>query len=818
MFRCILHGRRFAVAVTAAVMFAGSCAAQCFGQSIDGAKGVSRAAIVASKEAAGDFSAALKQAGIKTEHYEDSAQDWERLGKKLGDYDIVLAGPEMKNAAAESVAHNLLRFMENGGAVIANGVDSPESVDWLKKINPKCALLLKSPKKKESSVKPGDNTSLLNYPEPVAIMGPLQYGFAFDGKNISEWELAGRSGVESMPCVLVKRFEKGVLIVSTFRFQDAGFMQNAAKLLELQRMGMAYVRIRHQFDNRRPFGDLELLSLGKGKTTLTLQNTSGGKLALQVAMTVAGKDQSRTFLADASRDKNDRFNVDLPLVMDLRGPVKSTLVVTNTQNGERATLLAFADKLPEFLEIDPPTYRGMISTARRDSLVHFAVTLNPVTENVNGAKIQISVSGADGKTIAGGQVVATGEGRIPVSLALPADLPPGTYTLNASTMRNGIFAETAKAAFKIVPVRPGQFFVDQDGVILSEGKPFFPLGLYHVAGKEIEAAAQTGVNMIQLWKWDAKPENLAKLKQYGIRIIYEEQSWGEIVATRGGNHPRGLPGGGIREQYHFESNPKVRALAESVRDDPTRTLAMWYTADEPGFGMLPHVQRIRDFWYSLDENHPTYIVSTGDPRLEAGADVFGVDVYPVYYGRHNPLRRVGDLMDSARAGVQYRKPVIAVLQAFGNNKRHGEKPEEVRCMSYIALAHGVHGVFWYCWKETGDNTGEEGAGYHPETVKVLTDVIAEIKNFAPALLEPDNRTLKSPDGRVHAILCGSQATGRFLVYVNSEYEQADTTLLLPELDGATLEPLFNGPAGAVKNGKLSLKLPPLATGAFRIKK
>ncbi len=140
-------------------------------------------------------------------------------------------------------------------------------------------------------------------------------------------------------------------------------------------------------------------------------------------------------------------------------------------------------------------------------------------------------------------------------------------------------------------------------------------------------------------------------------------------------------------------------------------------------------------------------------------------------------------------------------------------------MSYLALTHGVHGIFWYCWKETGDRTGTEGVGNHPTTLRVLADVIAEIKVFAPALLAPGNRIFQSEadDGRVHTILCGSEATGHFLVYVNGDFEPADATLHVPELAKAKWEPLFGGPSASVPGDKLQLKLPPLATDAFRVK-
>lgn len=764
-----------------------------------------RAAVVAAKESAGAFAPGLTELKWKTQTYEQTPQGWEKLVTQINDYDILLVHGGEGSATPDTLPQTLLGFMEAGGAVVVTGVESTDAVAWVKALDEKTELRVNKPEKPakapDSVVHADQNWTLLTYPTKASATDAVKAHFTLSGPGGRDWRIVGRRGTDNQPCVIARHFGKGILILSTAHYQDAAFLGNVAKLLELQRMGVAFVRVTHSFN------DADKFAFGKGITQIALENLTDGELAIQATLSVVGADASRTYKATNKTERRGRLTVDIPLLMDVRGPSEVTITLSDIKETTQAHLLTFPASGPAFLEIDPPTYRGMISAARRDPAVRFDLRVNPVVgEDVEGLTIRASVISPQGNVISEKDLTASGAGLIPVSLPLPADAAPGTYTLSAKVVKGRVTPESASATFKIVPVRPGQMFVDQDGVLLNEGKPFFPIGLYHVTPGELDAAARTGINMVQFWFWDASPENMAKLKEKGLLAIYEDEPWAQIVH----NHVKNP------KHFDFEVNPKFKANVERVRDDPSQVVRMWYTADEPSYGMIPHVKRIRDYWHALDEDRPTYIVSTGDPRLHEGADVLGVDVYPVYLGRRRSLSNVGDYMDGAKEGVRHRKPVIAVLQSFGYNERHHEKPEEVRAMSYLALTHGVQGIFWYCWKETGDRTGVEGAGNHPETIKVLTDVIAETKVVAPALLEPGRRTMKSADGRVHAILAGNEKTGRFLVYVNAEYEPCESTLVVPELANATLEPLFGAPAGKVVDGKLTLKLPPLATGVYRI--
>ncbi len=777
------------------------------------AQGVSRVAVMTAKDASDEFSEAIKGVGWNAEAYGDSAQEWDRLAKKLGDYDVVLAYPGMSNVSA-GTGKALISFMEAGGAVVTTGVNADSSVAWLKALDAKYEVQVKSPENKAKSppvseLPPDSRSTLLSFPDWVVYPAdPVGRHFAFTGKNVSEWEPAAR--IYNQPCVILKRFGKGSLVLSTPRYRDAAFLGNISKMVELQRDGIAFRQISHNYE------DTKNLVPGRGETSLRFLNTSSGPLSMKAVMEVTAKNMTRApWGLRAEKVGNREFTISITSMLDIEGPFDARITLINQETGKRTPLLTFSETFPEFLEVVPPSYRGMISAARRDPSVHFAVALNPVAENVAGTKIEVSVSDPAGKVLATQEVVATGPGNIPVSLPLAADAPAGTYTLTAKAMRKGMFPISASAPFKIVPVRPGQVFIDQDSVILDEGKPFFPIGLYHAHLFQFDEWKDLGINFLQLWSWDWHDQYkvIPQARAAGIRVVYEDRFWGNILKE----HRKPW-----LKQFSFETDAEFRAKIEKIRDDPSQFVSMWYLSDEAVSSMTPHVMRARDFLYGLDEDHPTFNLSTGNTEIGKAGDVLAIDRYPVYFGSRIPLTNVGEFMEAARRGVDYRKPVIAVIQSFGEKTAHTETPQEVRTMSYVALTRGIQGIMWYCWKETGDwkgqnSHGAQGAGWHPETAAMLKVLIAEIKVFAPALLEPNSRTMKSADGCVQAILAGSEKTGRFLVYVNSEYDPADVTLAVPELQGATLEPLFDGPAGAVVDGKLALKLPPLATGVYRVK-
>ena len=89
----------------------------------------------------------------------------------------------------------------------------------------------------------------------------------------------------------------------------------------------------------------------------------------------------------------------------------------------------------------------------------------------------------------------------------------------------------------------------------------------------------------------------------------------------------------------------------------------------------------------------------------------------------------------------------------------------------------------------------------------------------PALRVPGQMNLESFDGHVHALLCGDETTGRYLICVNVNEGPVDTGLPVPGIEKMKFESLFGAPAGKLNKKKdaLAIKLPTWGTAVWRIK-
>jgi hypothetical protein len=202
-------------------------------------------------------------------------------------------------------------------------------------------------------------------------------------------------------------------------------------------------------------------------------------------------------------------------------------------------------------------------------------------------------------------------------------------------------------------------------------------------------------------------------------------------------------------------------------------------------------------------------------------DVGGNDIYVRYYGGLGSAAQFADRVEALRRDLApfHRRPFI-VPQAFGQSPRQSsETPEWVRVETYLGVIHGACGIGFYCWKQTGDWTGanRQGMGWNPPTAHEVRKLIAEVKTFQGALMSGRTQFLKSVDGNVRALLCGNDASGRYLIAANTLEGAVATALENRALKGLALEPLFNSPSAKVSGEALPLKLPAWGTAVWRVK-
>lgn len=807
-----------------------------------------RVAVVAAPNAKREFDGALSQLKWASDVYENSAAGWSKLAKRLDKTDVVLAHRAMEGLDG-ALATNILDFVKAGGALVVTDIAAlpveAASRDWMPTLSPGIAPTVApfDAEKTKPVTRVGVERTLLSHPNPADSpaegVGPV---FKADGRH---WEVAGK--VRGQPCVLLRRTGKGFIVLSTARYNDRAFLGNVGHALALSRLGVAFGKLAYEFP--RDVRTAEF-TFGKGSIKIDLANTSGTNLLLRAVAEWKAGTESRTVSRVVNQKNQGNFSVALGTYLDLRGEGAYTVTLENLDTGATVVLAEKPFSCQKFLTVIPPvSFHGLISTARRDPAVHFEVLLSPFqSQSVAGLEVEASVKDAKGTVLGVAKRVANAAGYLDFAIPLP-DAPPGTYTLSAKTVRDGIFEERDEATFKIVPVRPGQMLVDQDGTLLADGKPFFPIATYHAHSWQLEDDVEglatnkygakgwhdMGFNMITIWPWDyyanvstnaadilafkagegaatnlawfveKNAKTLARYRELGIRLLLEDGPWGEIV--RGGS-------GAVWEADAANNTRRRRFI-----DAPERLFAGLYDFDEAhdAPNVIQGQQRWSDRLHSQTEDYPT--VGLGRMGMAWTCDIPGCEVYPVYGGGNGPLTPVGETLDAYLAFTRGKKNIPLIHQCFGDNPRGAsETPAQVRAMTYLGYTHGAKGIFWYCWKQTGDWSGAQGQGmgWHPETYTEVRKLVSETKVFCQALLEPGARKFKSTDGKIHAILCGSEQTGRFLVYVNPEYEAVESELLVPELDGVAIAPLFGGPKAAVKKGRLSLKVPALGTGAFLV--
>lgn len=763
-----------------------------------------RVALVAPNGKCESVEAAMKANGWKCSTYEAGTNGWNKLASSLKGVDIVLSikstamMPEHAKAAYSS-------FIANGGAFVALGISSQDDLDAISGIY--ATNSIPRWRKDTEEVKCGrlqPHGRLLTYPnyskEPQ--VDPCG-GMELPGDVSRRWETAAHRNKGNIPCVIIQRSWHGMAVLSSAGFTQPAFFGNIAKALELQRLNLRFNGI--SSDSWDGKGRSELPQFGHGCCDVQLRGTGTTNASVKTMIRFSKGDEERVWRGHSSRRQNEDFSSRMNGLFDMNGKWHVEIEATDDWTGKTIKLLEKEVEYPDYLTIEMPFYRKSISTARRESNVKLALVVSSYAEDMRGRKATVTLFSTDGKTpLAQKDLVFSDGRRLEFTLPLAADAPEGKYSVEATIdMADGITKATARDSFDIVPVRPNQVFIDQDGVLLADGKPWFPIGLYHVPPDEIEAAAATGIDVMQFWDSYCTPGptgTMARAKAAGVKLLIEDGIWGAVVNTFI-NPP---------EKYMFETSERFRMREEMERD--SGNVAFWYTADEPGRECLPGIKKANAHRHAVDPDHPTYIVSTGDPGMGEGADILALDVYVRYHKSNQALTGVSDAIDKAYRATNRRQCIMMVPQAFGNYEMHHETPEEVRAMTYLAVTHGVRGIIWYCWRDGG----EQGMVFHEKPRESLTKVISELKVFRNALLRPGARQTRSLDGRIHSILCGDETTGRFLIYVNGTDDPSDSELIYPELDGAKLTPLFDTPAAKNKHGKIALKLPMQATGVFKV--
>jgi hypothetical protein len=322
--------------------------------------------------------------------------------------------------------------------------------------------------------------------------------------------------------------------------------------------------------------------------------------------------------------------------------------------------------------------------------------------------------------------------------------------------------------------------------------PFYPIGIYSVPSTN----------------------DFASLKQAGFNLVTGSAEKGYLDAAQAaGLKVLAAPGTSAGRGFNLANAAKtVKAF------DVHPALWAWYLVDEPDMQQIPPETVVRNHaaLKGLKPAKPTALVLfQGYEALNYAniTDIMMIDKYPVPW---LPLASFGQHVEMTRLALGKGKPLIAVIQAFdwgsfpqvlsGEKNLRPPTYEEIRCMTYEALARGATGLFYFAF-DAGWKMRE-----HPETWAALSNVVREVNERLP-LFQAESRwwakehQFGDPPHRFNAALQSSVtscllrvtgpnalvAAGDYILAVNNtehpqQYSFALPRTLAPNSQPSTLNP------------------------------
>ncbi len=535
---------------------------------------------------------------------------------------------------------------------------------------------------------------------------------------------------------------------------------------------------------------------GQNTLTLTIANHSAVERDLSVRLTIAPPDEK-------PRD------IVVPVgSVPGNGTAEAEVTYQVFQEGSHALMLAVAEAAN--LREDEPA----ASVGRRISIAstaEFSVYKSFYRDQVTvGYDLRVPDDTLRQYTVTA-QLKAAGEDEVlDEAWAKSITAPKGLLRLNTGTLPMGqyeIHATLTDPAKRVVAedilrfpqlrdntVQDRLVTVRDDNMLIVEGKPFFPLGIYERPGSELalQRLADAGFNVCAA---TAGPKTakivLDKAREQGLHV------WLPISSTL---------------DLSSDREKRLKALheyAEGLRDHPG--LLCWESIDEPAWGSRSAEGLYEGYCVmrELDQQHPVWMNHA--PRnlistlayYNRGADIAGCDIYPVPEPQsqsnlpNKTISVVADETEKNRTAVCGEKPIFMVLQGFGW-KELSRTPEGIanavlptfeqsRFMAYDAIVHGANGLLYW-----GTHYTQKPSRFYSE-LKTLISELACIHDVLASRTYVGRRgapPVPQPEGI--AVLRKLTDNGAFIIAVNETPEARTVKLDSRGWRGNEARRLFEG--------------------------
>ena len=380
-----------------------------------------------------------------------------------------------------------------------------------------------------------------------------------------------------------------------------------------------------------------------------------------------------------------------------------------------------------------------------------------VTKPITGFTTKATVVGADGKT--------AWERRAPLTafhadVAIPLrDFADGKYvaTLAVLDASGKVVKSGEKTFYKVPPMKDSDNadrFTIKNHCVYRNGKFFFPIITWML----------TSPDFTSLEAWREQSETiLQELEDHGFNAgITSGYSFSEedpdvlqktkSIAAWHQKVTKGLHDAGVTfaEQCEMARKHGISVIATSpyrpkspfatdcfvnhlARIRKTPNVMLWHTADETD-GQVEYNALVNRLYHEIDPTRRTWLnVINAVAQNRDAADVLATDPYPIPNGRVTAVAAHADRLADNTKG----RPGVGRwlwIQNFGGEGSwtRPPTPAEVKCMSMLAINHGVKGLAFFNWTRP---SRRDGVRQHPEGMSLFKDFSPFLQKWTPALCQ-----------------------------------------------------------------------------------
>ncbi|MBC7328129.1 hypothetical protein H5T87_08450 [bacterium] len=632
----------------------------------------------------------------------------EKFFKRMEDYDLVLTTSLWNYGDPVDMKKYIPLWREyfaKGGIVILTDMAYPPMCDWLSSFDPELFIQYGDANREIGELASLDlshTSSFLLNPNKIGAFNYWAHFPHWGGKYRVWARTKGGTAIGLYAFV-----EKGILIVTTGWAFSAPMLENLYVNALMLKSG---IDVGWQ---KAP----SVTSPGSLDCELALRNLRDKEIHLSIEATIKGEREeiiSRSGSREISLSPREEKTISFSLSCDKRG--EFFLVArykTNEMEGFQEVVHKF--RVPPLIEAE--LNRSIFA---RSDVMSITVRTAPKIGERTICQLEI-VDGKD-KTTWRKRMEMGGEEILNLSLARFA---PGSYRLRIMAESNSERA-SEELGFKVAREYspPTVTKVGSKGELLLQGKPFFPLGTYHIGVEDFPKAREMGFNCVTSPIYGPQQRELTPDQLNWHDLAYKAGLW---VITELSEYIRG-------GRSNFA---EAKDIISQLRLHPA-TIAH-YVIDEPLGGGISS-EKVREFTSLVKKVDPEHITFVNEvPGAVSGyagiGDITGTDPYPIGAETPKSLAGVSEAVDSA-VKASKGKPVWAVIQAHRqpppNSNNRYPTPEEIRCMSYLALNHGARGILFYAWGDvyqTEIGIWESGFKFEPKLMDYFPRLLKELKEI-----------------------------------------------------------------------------------------